>query len=247
MTTEITILGELGFDVTAPEIIDQIRSAPDQIRVVLDSPGGSVSDAISIYTALRAHPYVVTIHVMGHALSGGSIIMCAGDRVEMDSNAAMMLHSAWTELEGNAAELASQAKLLRKIDERMVRIYAEKSGIEPDVIGRLLEKETWLSPEECVRYGFADQVVESVRIAAGVRRTRGAAKLFHNLVNARVRRGVPRGQALRTVAKKNPRLHAMMLLETNQGKDPYALNDIRERGGLRTKQVRRVKSTRRRR
>jgi hypothetical protein len=80
----------------------------------------------------------------------------------------MMIHRAWTVAAGNANDFEKMGKDLRTIDEAMVTTYVDKTGMKRDEIIPLLDAETWLTAEEAVAAGFADEIEQSKQVAAAV-------------------------------------------------------------------------------
>ena len=80
----------------------------------------------------------------------------------MPRNALMMVHNMWMEVRGNAAELRKAADDLDKINEAGREAYLQKAGdkLTPEVLAQLEDDETWLTAEECIRYGLADRYAE---------------------------------------------------------------------------------------
>ena len=140
-------------------------TAPE-IEVQINSPGGDVFDGIAIYNALRTHPARVTTRVDGIAASIASVISQAGDERIMLSGSQMMIHEAWGLAIGPAGEHREMADLLDKQNEVIASIYAERSGREPDEFLEAMGSETWMTAQEAVERGLADEVVTPERQAA---------------------------------------------------------------------------------
>lgn len=133
-------------------------TAPN-IEVQINSPGGDVFDGIAIFNALRAHPATVTTRVDGLAASIASVIAQAGDRRTILSGGQMMIHEAWGLSIGPAADHREMADLLDKQSGVIASIYAERSGRDQDEFRQMMGSETWLTADEAVDAGLADEVV----------------------------------------------------------------------------------------
>jgi ATP-dependent Clp endopeptidase proteolytic subunit ClpP len=153
---EIWFLGVNASDLAAD--LDGI-SAPE-IRVEINSPGGDVWDGIAIYNALRAHPAKVTTRVDGIAASIASVIAQAGDHRVMLGGSQMMIHNAWGLCVGDHADHEKMAEILAHEDELIAGIYAQRSGRTKDEFKSLMDAETWLTAEDAVELGLADEVIE---------------------------------------------------------------------------------------
>jgi len=161
----IYLYSEIGAG-DARTFLSQIEGARGEITVRINSPGGAVSDGIAIYNALARFPGHVTVMIDGLAASIASLIAMAGETVQMASNALLMIHAPWTFTEGDADELRDTADVLDLHAEAMVSGYAEKSGKPRAEILKIMKAETWLTAEEAVAAGFADEVIAPAEMAA---------------------------------------------------------------------------------
>lgn len=143
---------------------EELAAHPDvtQINIYINSYGGSVFEGTAIYNQLKRHPAHKTVYVDGFACSIASVIAMAGDEVVMPRNALMMVHNMMMGVWGNAAELRKAADDLDKINEAGREAYLQKAGdkLTPEVLAQLEDDETWLTAEECIRYGLADRYAE---------------------------------------------------------------------------------------
>lgn len=165
---EISIYDEIGaWGVTAKDFIGELRNVKAQsITLSINSPGGSVFDALAIYNALRQHEASVTVKVMGVAASAASLIAMAGDKIIMPENAFMMIHNPINFAYGNAEDMREMADILDKIGASLVATYVARTGLPEDEVKALLDAETWLNAEEAVEKGFADEMEAALKVAA---------------------------------------------------------------------------------
>lgn len=149
---------------SAKHFREELGSHPDvnQINIYINSYGGSVFEGTAIYSQLKRHPAQKTVYVDGFACSIASVIAMAGDTVIMPKNTMMMIHNMWNIVMGNAAQLRKAADDLDTIMEGNRQAYLQKSDgkISEEKLIELLEAETWLTADQCVEYGFADQILE---------------------------------------------------------------------------------------
>lgn len=158
---EIWFLGVNALDFAAD--LDQI-TAP-KMRVEINSPGGDVWDGIAIYNALRNHPAEVTTRVDGIAASIASVIAQAGDRRIMMSGSQMMIHNAWGLTVGDHNDHEDMARVLAHQDTVIAQIYASRAGSDVDGFRDLMEAETWMTAEQAVEHGLADEVLNPDRVS----------------------------------------------------------------------------------
>lgn len=161
--TELRLYGEIGpsffgmiDDVSVIRALDELRDSR-KIHVRLNSPGGDYFMGVSISNALRRHPAKVVVHVDALAASAASVIAMGGDKVIMHPGSLMMVHRAWTIAMGNAPELAKVSETLSKVDDNLTDLYHRKTGLDKAKIKKLVDDETWMSGDEAVQLGFADE------------------------------------------------------------------------------------------
>lgn len=140
-----------------------------QLDVFINSDGGDVFAGQAIHSMLKRHAANVTVYIDGLAASIASVIAMAGDQIIMPRNAMMMVHNPWSFACGNAQDFRSRADDLDKIRESLIAAYQDKSGMSTEEITALLDAETWLTAEEAVSLGFADEIEQTKQVAASVR------------------------------------------------------------------------------
>lgn len=167
-SAEISIFDEIGvWGVTAKNFIDELGTiTAKDITLSINSPGGSVFDAIAIYNALRAKDAKVTVRVLGVAASAASLIAMAGDKIIMPENTYMMIHNPIGGCFGNAEDMRELADVLDKIGESIVATYVARTGKTTEEVKALLAEDTWFTAAEAVEMGFADETEAVLKIAA---------------------------------------------------------------------------------
>lgn len=138
------------------------------LNIYINSGGGDVFAGQAIYSMLKRHRATKKVYIDGLAASIASVIAMAGDIVYMPQNAMMMIHKAWTFGIGNANDFRKLADDMDKIDESILATYETKTGLEKDRIIELVSAETWMTAEEAVALGFADQIEETKQLAASI-------------------------------------------------------------------------------
>lgn len=166
---EVVIYDEIGaYGVSAKGFLAELGALPDgtPLALRLNSPGGSVFDAVAIYNAIKRHSGTVTVWIDGIAASAASYIAMAGDEVVMPENAFLMIHDPAGMVMGTATDMRAMAEALDKIKGSLLQGYAAKSGRPQEEIAPLMAAETWLDAKDALDLGFADRISEPVRIAA---------------------------------------------------------------------------------
>lgn len=155
------IVGDEWDGFVSDEVVQMLAGVTqDSLDVHINSPGGFVWEGIAIKNHLTAHRANITVIIDGLAASMGSFIAMAGDTVKMHASAMMMIHNPWTVSAGEADDLRKDADMLDKVRDALIGAYMDKSGKSRDEILDIMNAETWLTAEEAVEMGFADEVIE---------------------------------------------------------------------------------------
>lgn len=150
-----------GYDCTSPRrVASAIAETPEDeaIDVYINSPGGYVAAGQEIYTRLRSDGRV-RCHVIGQACSAASIIAMGGKYCDISPVGLLMVHCAATCAEGNHRDFEGMARTLKTIDRALAEAYAEKSGMSLEDAIKMMEKETWLTANQCVELGLCDAIM----------------------------------------------------------------------------------------
>lgn len=139
------------------------------ITVRIHSAGGDAAASITIHNRLRelAKKASITVIVDGIAMSGGSLIMCAGDTVKVNPSSLIMIHRCWCFLIGgyNSTELRQIADSNDAYDKAQAAIYRGKTGMDDDKILAMMNEEYYMTGEEAVEKGFADEILDGDRLS----------------------------------------------------------------------------------
>ncbi len=184
-TAEISIYDEIGgWGISAKAFAKQLKDLGNvkKINLHIHSPGGSVFDGMAIFNLLNNHTAKKIVYIDGLAASMASVIAMVGDVVIMPENAMMMIHKPWGIQGGDAEDMRKYADLLDKIEETLISAYTKKTGKSAEELAEMLAEETWLSGQECVEHGFADQLAEPVKAMAKIKSQR--MKEFSNMPEA---------------------------------------------------------------
>ena len=138
---------------------------PEQdIHFYINSPGGSVSAGLAVYDTMQFVRPKVQTYCVGIAASMGAVLMMAGARNgrHMLPNGRVLLHQPLLGgvSQGQATDLAIQAKEMVRQKERLYKIMQHHTGKDHDTIARDCERDKWLDAEESVSYGVADRILQ---------------------------------------------------------------------------------------
>lgn len=150
-------------ETSAKHFQQELAKYPDAkfINLYVNSNGGDVMEAMGIRNQLKRHPAYVTGYVDGFACSAGSFVLTGCDKVIMYSNTMQMLHNMRTLAIGNYKELKKAADDLEQISIGNRKAYLEKArgNLTEEQLIDILDNETWLTAEQCVEYGLADEII----------------------------------------------------------------------------------------
>lgn len=160
-------LGEIGAKAFARDL-SALPKSVKRLDIHINSPGGSVSEAMAIYSRLADHQSNKNIYVDGIAASAATLVAMVGHKIFIRANATMMIHLPMGIVIGNAEDMRTTIAALDSITESMLNLYSRRTGGEREGIRALMAAETWMSAEKAVEKGFADEVRGVVKAAAMV-------------------------------------------------------------------------------
>lgn len=177
---EVFLYGEIGWDVSAKEFIEALqphKAAGNTIRIRGNTPGGDVTEGYAIGNWVKEIEATVEMYVDGMVASMGSYIAACCDRVIMPKNSFQMIHRPWGFVAGTAEEMVSRASVLSRMADMMLDTYeakqrrtlGETEGAESIRDIMFADDDSYLTAEECLALGLADEVVDEVKMAACVR------------------------------------------------------------------------------
>lgn len=157
MSGTIANLSFLDDTISAKAVKDSLDNVKEDIVIRLNSGGGDVFEGIEIYNYLKSLPNHITIEVTALAASAASLVAMAGDKIIIRTGANMMVHEASTMAFGNKSDIQKTLNALTAIDTSIVDIYHDRTGLDRDEIVNLITNETWLTADEAINKGFADE------------------------------------------------------------------------------------------
>lgn len=191
---EVYIYGEIGgWGITANDFIKDLKAIDDgksPVVVGFNTIGGDLFDGLAIHNALDRLGERCTARIDALAASAGSVAACGAHRVVMASNAMMMIHNPWTWTSGDAEDLRRVADVLDQTLEAIIAAYKSKSpDIDDAELRRMVNAETWLTAQEALALGLADEVGNGVEVkaclgqGAAMKRYRQTPKALLDLLN----------------------------------------------------------------
>lgn len=141
----------------------KLENRPVTIRV--NSNGGNVFAAQTIANNLRTYKGMTTAIVDGLAASAATIIVMAARKIIMPIGSMMMIHDPMVQINEamNEEELQRCIDMLRPVKTSLVKSYLERSNLSKDKLVAMMKATTWLTAEECLDIGFADEIQGEVK------------------------------------------------------------------------------------
>ena len=149
------------------KVLEEIPET-DVIEVHINSNGGDVGEGVTIYNLLKQKKCKELVaYVDGFAWSVASVILQAADRRVMGLGTSLLIHNMWTTVSGNADQLRKAADDLDTLMEGNRKIYMERVNITEEELESMMDVETYLTAEQAVEQGFADEVSSKAGEEAG--------------------------------------------------------------------------------
>jgi ATP-dependent Clp protease protease subunit len=160
---------EVGDEVgpkTASRLIKNLhvlqRLSGDPITIIMNCGGGSVSDGMAIYDAIRQCPCHVTIKVLGQASSMGAIILQAADHRIAYPFSRVMLHDGNDGYAGHSRDFeknADEGKILRMVT---YKILEERTSKKASYWARKMSRDWYMSASQALEEKLIDEVIEAL-------------------------------------------------------------------------------------
>lgn len=162
----IFLNGEVN-DIMSSLIVAQLlflesEDSEKDIWMYINSPGGIVTSGLAIYDTMQyVKPDVCTI-CMGQACSAGSLLLQAGTKGKRYSlpNSKIMIHQPSGGFQGQATDIEIHTKEILDTKKRLNNIYVKHTGQKLSVIEKNMERDNFMSPEEALKFGLIDKIVE---------------------------------------------------------------------------------------
>jgi len=163
----LVFLGSQVDDHVANLVIAQLlfleAEDPDKdIRLYINSPGGSITAGLAIYDTIQYICCDVATTCVGLAASMGAFLLAAGTPGKRSAlpNSEIMIHQPSGGMQGQATDIDIHARHILRIRDKMNTILAERTGQPKEKIARDTERDYFMTAEEAKAYGLVDEVVE---------------------------------------------------------------------------------------
>jgi len=168
---EVFVYGEIGtWGITANQFVQDLRAMDDGVSPVIaafNSIGGDLFDGLAMHNALSRLGERCTGRIDALAASAASVAVCGAHRVVIAANAMLMIHNPYTYAGGDAEDFRRVADVLDQTLEAIIAAYKAKApDIDDAELRRMVSAETWLTANEAVDLGLADEVGDGITVKA---------------------------------------------------------------------------------
>lgn len=134
-----------------------------EINFYINSPGGSVTAGLAIYDTMQYIKPGITTVCIGQAASMAALLLAAGDPKKRYSlpNSRIMIHQPMGGSQGQASDIAIQAKEILRLKDTLNDILARHTGRPIDMIQRDTDRDFFMSGQEAKEYGIVDHVIRN--------------------------------------------------------------------------------------
>lgn len=162
----IIFLGMPVDDGVANTIIAQLlflesQDKEKEIKLYINSPGGSVTAGLAIYDTMQyIKPDVATICV-GMAASMGAVLLAGGAKGKRFAlpNSEIMIHQVMGGAEGQAVDIKIRAERILRVKDQLNKILAKHTGQPIEQVDKDTDRDKFMDPEEAVKYGLIDKLI----------------------------------------------------------------------------------------
>lgn len=166
----IIFLGGPIVDQIANSVIAQLlfldhEDQKKDIKLYINSPGGSVAAGLAIYDTMQHVKAPVSTICVGMAASMGAVLLTAGHKGKRYAlpNAEILLHQVMGGAEGQAVEIEITARHIIKLKDKLNKIIAKHTGQKMERIEKDTDRDFYLSPQEAKEYGLIDDIVTTTK------------------------------------------------------------------------------------
>jgi ATP-dependent Clp protease protease subunit len=156
---------ELANQVVAVMLYLDSEDPTKDIRLYINSPGGTVTAGMAIFDTMQHIKSDVATICVGLAASMGSFLLMAGTKGKRYAlpHSRIMIHQPMGGVRGQASDIAIEAKEILRVKKMLNQEYAKRTGMPLEKIERDMERDYFMSATEAKEYGLVDHVIESAK------------------------------------------------------------------------------------
>lgn len=163
----IFLSGEVDDDmadsVVAQLLFLEAMNPNKDIIMYINSPGGSVTAGLAIYDTMRHVRCKVHTLCVGQACSMAAVLLSAGDERSVLPSARVMIHQPSGGAQGKETDIVITAREITRIRSLLANILSLHTGKDVATIEDDIEKDRFMSPEEAIAYGLADDITNPTK------------------------------------------------------------------------------------
>ena len=164
----IVFLGGPVSDQVANNVIAQLlflehEDSKKDIKLYLNTPGGSVTAGLAIYDTMQHVKAPVSTICVGMAASMGAVLLASGQKGKRFAlpNSEILLHQVMGGAEGQAVEIEITARHIIKIKDKLSQILVKHTGQKLDKIEKDTDRDFYLTAHEAKEYGLIDEIIKT--------------------------------------------------------------------------------------
>ena len=133
-----------------------------QIKMYINSPGGSVTDGLAIYDTMQYVKSPVSTICVGLAASMGALLLTAGESGQRFAlpNSEILIHQIMGGASGQASDIKIKAEQILKLKSRLNKILQKHTGQSLTKVEKDADRDYYMTAEEAVRYGLVDKIIK---------------------------------------------------------------------------------------
>ncbi len=162
----IIFLGEPIDDHVANTIIAQLlfleaENPKEDIKIYINSPGGSVTSALALYDTIQYMKCDVATICIGQAASAAAVLLASGTKGKRYSlpNSRVLIHQVMGGAEGQQKDVEIQAKEMLRIKNQLNEILSKHTGQSIKKIEQDTDRDYFMTAEEAKKYGLVDKII----------------------------------------------------------------------------------------
>lgn len=163
----IIFLGDVIDDKVANGVIAQLlfldnQDSEKEIKIYLNSPGGSVTDGLAIYDTMQYIKAPVSTLSVGLTASMAAVLLAGGAKGKRFAlpNSQILIHQIMGGAEGQAADIKIKAEQILKLKDRLNKILVKHTGQSLTKIEKDTDRDYYLTAEEALSYGLIDKIIK---------------------------------------------------------------------------------------
>ena len=140
----------------------QAKQAGREIKIYINSPGGSVDDTLAIYDTMQFLNCDIATFVVGQAASGAAMVLAAGTKGKRFAlpHSKVMIHQPWGGVTGQASDVKIQVEEILKAKRMLNELLASHCGKDVKDVTKDTERDRYMTADEALEYGIVDEILQ---------------------------------------------------------------------------------------